>query len=130
MSYLGRRLFTLPKTPFVRASSTKSVPVPKTQETQVEAYDVSGVPPGLRMRTLRIYSPAKTAMSSGVNNTGYWLCDFDVQAKWENPVMGWTSSADPVQALNLKFATKEDAMAFADKQGWDYWIEYAYYQKG
>jgi NADH dehydrogenase (ubiquinone) Fe-S protein 4 len=38
--------------------------------------------------------------------------------------MGWTSSADPVQALNVKFLTKDDAVLFADKQGWDYWIEW------
>lgn len=37
--------------------------------------------------------------------------------------MGWTSSADPVQALKLSFASKEDAIAFAEKQGWDYWID-------
>jgi len=129
MSLFSRRLlFAVQKTPSRAYSSKSTPPVPKPtsdpSDTAIPAYEVNFVPPGLRSRSTRIYSPAKTAMSSGVNNTGYWLLDFDSQTKWENPVMGWTSTADPVQALQLKFATKEDAIAFAEKQGYDYWIEY------
>jgi len=37
--------------------------------------------------------------------------------------MGWGSSADYNQALTLKFKTKEDAIQFAEKQGWDYFVQ-------
>ncbi|KXS11399.1 hypothetical protein M427DRAFT_102452, partial [Gonapodya prolifera JEL478] len=84
---------------------------------------VTGNAAYMRNRSVRIFSPAKTAMQSGLSGVGFWQIDFDVLDKWENPVMGWTSSADPVQALQLKFAEKEDAIAFAEKQGWEYWIE-------
>ena len=32
-------------------------------------------------------------------------------------------SADPMQALSVKFLTKEDAILFAERQGYDYWID-------
>ncbi|KAG8897476.1 hypothetical protein FRC00_004215 [Tulasnella sp. 408] len=31
--------------------------------------------------------------------------------------------ADYVQAMQLKFRTKEDAIHFAEKQGWDYYVQ-------
>lgn len=38
--------------------------------------------------------------------------------------MGWTSSADPVQALQIaSFKTKADAVLFAERQGYPYWID-------
>ena len=56
-------------------------------------------------------------MQSGMlENT--WKIDWDILDKWENPVMGWTSSADPMQALNIKFQTKEQAILFAERQGY------------
>ncbi|KAG8949779.1 hypothetical protein FRC04_008319 [Tulasnella sp. 424] len=55
-----------------------------------------------------------------------WRLNFDVLqggGRWENPLMGWASSADYVQAMQLKFRTKEDAIHFAEKQGWDYYVQ-------
>ncbi|RKP24049.1 ETC complex I subunit conserved region-domain-containing protein [Syncephalis pseudoplumigaleata] len=71
-------------------------------------------------RSVRIYSPAKNAMQSGVNNTRQWKIDFDIMpegARWENPLMGWAST------LEMQFDTKEDAIYFAEKQGWTYYIQ-------
>jgi hypothetical protein len=36
---------------------------------------------------------------------------------WANPLMGWTSTADPMQWITLKFATKEDAIEWAHSNG-------------
>jgi hypothetical protein len=47
----------------------------------------------------------------------------DIQQRWTNPLMGWSSSADPVQALKIKFNSKEEAIRFAERQGYSYWIE-------
>lgn len=61
-------------------------------------------------------------MQSGVMHTGsYWRIDFENgQARWENPLMGWTSSRDPVQGVVLKFRTSTEAVRFAERQGWSY----------
>ena len=84
---------------------------------------ILGVPEGVTRRTVRIYSPAKTAMQSGTSLSEEWKIDFDIQEKWQNELMGWSSSADTVQALRIKFDTKEAAILFAERQGYDYRVE-------
>ncbi len=37
--------------------------------------------------------------------------------------MGWQSSADFMQGTHLKFKTQEDAVAFAEKQGYEYYVQ-------
>lgn len=37
--------------------------------------------------------------------------------------MGWTSSADHMQGNHLWFKTKEDAIHFAEKQGYEYYVQ-------
>ena len=40
--------------------------------------------------------------------------------RWENPLIGWTSTADPVDTVarsGLEFGSREAAIAFADKHG-------------
>ncbi|KAK5673006.1 ndufs4 NADH dehydrogenase Fe-S protein subunit [Batrachochytrium dendrobatidis] len=96
---------------------------PTLERNLVEADILSGAPPEIARHTARIYQPAKSATQSGTAGTHYWKLDFDTKARWENPLMGWSSSADPVQALMIKFDTKEDAIGFAKRQGYDYWVE-------
>lgn len=36
--------------------------------------------------------------------------------------MGWQSSADAMQGTNIKFKSKEMAIAFAEKQGYEYYV--------
>jgi hypothetical protein len=38
-------------------------------------------------------------------------------ARWENPLMGWTSTNDPRMHLTLYFDTKDEALRFAERQG-------------
>ncbi|CAG8525113.1 15380_t:CDS:2 [Acaulospora morrowiae] len=111
----------------IDTADSKDHSVVKTPETtQVITADViSGAPEEIRFRTVRIYKPSKTAMQSGTHNTKQWRIDFDILEggdRWENPLMGWASSADYVQALRMKFISKEDAIDFAEKQGWDYYV--------
>lgn len=52
--------------------------------------------------------------------------DWDILSKghrWENPLMGWQSSADFMQGTHVNFKTKEDAIHFAEKQGWEYFVQ-------
>ncbi|KAI8806777.1 ETC complex I subunit conserved region-domain-containing protein, partial [Cladochytrium replicatum] len=82
----------------------------------------TGVPPEISRRGVRIYRPARTATQQG-SNKDLWRIDFDVQQRWENKLMGWSSSGDPVQAAKIEFKTRDDAIMFAERQGYDYWVE-------
>ncbi|KAL8840715.1 MAG: hypothetical protein Q9170_001233 [Blastenia crenularia] len=87
---------------------------------------LSGAPVDLQARTARIYRPAKTATQSGDWHAHHWRMDWDILQKghrWENPLMGWQSSADYLQGTHLNFRSKEDAIQFAQKQGYEYFVQ-------
>ncbi|HAH09980.1 MAG TPA: ETC complex I subunit [Alphaproteobacteria bacterium] len=66
----------------------------------------------------RIYQPAKTATQSGRANAQDWLLEFEPEtARSIDPLMGWTSSTDMKGQLRLKFATREEAVAYAERHG-------------
>ena len=66
----------------------------------------------------RIYRPTKTAMQSGRAKTHRWVLDFEpASARGVDPLMGWTSSSDMGAQLKLTFASKEEAVAYAEKRG-------------
>ncbi len=67
--------------------------------------------------TVRIFKPTKTAMQSGRGLTKEWVIEFEPGARQPEPLMGWTSSDDTLAQVRLSFATKEEAVAFADKHG-------------
>ena len=80
---------------------------------------LTGVPEEhIKTRKARIFVPARNNMQSGVNNTKKWKMEFDARERWENPLVGWVSTADPLSNLVLTFSTKEDAIAFAETNGW------------
>lgn len=52
--------------------------------------------------------------------------DWDILPKghrWENPLMGWQSSGDMMQGTRIFFDSKEDAIRFAEKQGYEYFVQ-------
>ncbi|KAH8172575.1 ETC complex I subunit conserved region domain-containing protein [Sarocladium implicatum] len=112
-----------------KATSTFT-PVPKRVQEGTEdilpAAIISGAPMELQARTVRIYKEAKPATQSGDFRGKHWRMDWDVLAKghrWENPLMGWQSSGDFMQGTNIHFHSKEDAIAFAEKQGYEYFVQ-------
>ena len=69
----------------------------------------------------RISRPAKTAMQSGQAKSQRWLLDYEPEAaKSVDPLMGWTSTSDAKAQIRLWFASKEDAIAYADRMGLAY----------
>jgi NADH dehydrogenase ubiquinone Fe-S protein 4 len=67
--------------------------------------------------TARIYKPARTAMQSGTAKTKEWVLDFDPEEpRMVEPLMGWTSSGDMRQQLRLLFHTKEEAIAYCERE--------------
>lgn len=43
--------------------------------------------------------------------------------RWENGLIGWQSSADFMNGVRIQFKTKEDAISFANKQGYEYFVQ-------
>jgi len=57
-------------------------------------------------------------MQSGNAKTKEWVLDFEPEEPREvEPLMGWTSSGDMKQQLRLQFDTKEEAMAYCERNG-------------
>jgi hypothetical protein len=66
----------------------------------------------------RIYRPAKNAMQSGRANTQLWELAFEpASARTPDPLMGWTVSADMRGQVRLRFDTREEAIAYAQRHG-------------
>jgi hypothetical protein len=73
---------------------------------------------------VRIFQPARNAMQSGKGNTKQWVLQFVSPVKREaDPLMGWTSSNNTAQQVTLKFDTKEEAVAYAQREGYAYVVE-------
>lgn len=91
---------------------------------------ISGAPDGVFKRRVGIFAPSRTPSQQGLSKTvegpgkgPAWKIEFETMAKWENPLMGWTSTADALDQVArsaLNFGTKEDAIAFCKKHGWEY----------
>ena len=76
------------------------------------------------MADVRIFRPAKNAMQSGRAKTKRWALEFEGHApKTADPLMGWIGSADTRDQLHLYFDTKDEAIAFAEKNGWTYEVD-------
>jgi ETC complex I subunit conserved region len=72
----------------------------------------------------RIYKPSKTAMQSGSARTQEWVLDQGTQARREiDPLMGWTSSTDTAAQVELSFSSKDEAVAYAERNGIAYSVE-------
>ena len=73
--------------------------------------------------TARIYKPAKTAMQSGTAKTKEWLLEYEPEKPREvEPLMGWTSSGDMRQQLQLHFDSAEDAVIYCKRHGIAYQV--------
>lgn len=60
---------------------------------QVDISPITGVPEEhVKERRVRIFMPAKNAMQSGTDNIHHWSIEFDNRERWENPLMGWSST--------------------------------------
>ncbi len=72
----------------------------------------------------RISRPARTAMQSGTGKTDRWLLEFEpAEGQAVEPLMGYTSSSDMARQIKLWFDTREEAVAYAVKNGIAYRVE-------
>jgi hypothetical protein len=73
--------------------------------------------------TAKIYRPSRTAMQSG-DAKDKWLLEYEPEAARQiEPLMGWTSSTDMKSQIKLRFDTKEEAIAYAQRAGIAYRVE-------
>ncbi len=105
-----------------------------TEDTPNAPGIVSGVPDALCRPSAERDGPPRKAYIShatrGATQSGLltrwaarpWRIDFDrgaVGARWLNPLMGWVSGGDAMQAVSVGgFERAEDAARFARAQGW------------
>ena len=76
------------------------------------------------MTTARIYRPTKSATQSGAGRTKRWHLGYTpATPRGHDPLMGWVSSDDMKSQIRLTFDTKEEAVAYADRNGIAYVIE-------
>ncbi|GLV43438.1 fused lobes [Carabus blaptoides fortunei] len=95
-----------------------------TVEGPVDISPISGIPEEhIKTRRVRIYMPAKNAMQSGTDNIHFWQIEFDNRERWENPLMGWASSGDPMSNMKVEFSSKDDAIAYCEKNGWQWFLQ-------
>jgi len=72
----------------------------------------------------RIYQPPKTAMQSGRAATHEWVLEFEpASPKRPDPLMGWIGGADTQTQVKLGFATLDEAVAYAERNGIAYELE-------
>lgn len=68
------------------------------------------------MNKARIYRPDKNAMQSGRAKTKKWLLEFVAQKPYfTDNLMGWTGMNETQTEVHLRFATKQEAIAYAEK---------------
>ena len=73
--------------------------------------------------TARIYLPARTATQSG-QGKDRWVLEYEPEAAREiEPLMGWTSSTDMKSQIKLRFDSREEAVAYAERNGVPYRVE-------
>ena len=72
----------------------------------------------------RIYKPSPSATQSGKGATKLWVLVYDpASAPQVEPLMGWTSSSDMHRQITLRFATRDEAVAYAERNGIAYRVE-------
>ncbi|KAF8563628.1 hypothetical protein P879_11110 [Paragonimus westermani] len=91
---------------------------------KVDLTKLNGVPEEHQSgRRVRIYLPARSVMQSGTNGCRLWQLEFDNRERWENPLMGWASSGDPLSCTTVEFETSEAAVEFCQRQGWPCYVD-------
>jgi hypothetical protein len=70
---------------------------------------------------VRIYKPSRNAMQSGKAKYDHWVAEFEAAApRTVDPLMGWTSSNDMNSQVRLTFPTREEAVAYCEREGLAY----------
>ncbi|GGI74587.1 hypothetical protein GCM10007973_09310 [Polymorphobacter multimanifer] len=70
------------------------------------------------MPDARLYQRPKSAMQSGRARTGEWLLEWERdEPQRPDPLTGWAGSGDTETQIQLRFPSREAALAYAVAQG-------------
>lgn len=116
--------------PFTQVASVNQAAKVKQiiENTQHGKQLISGAPEELSVsgnRLVRIYKETQYATQNGDRNTKFWKLEWDILGKgnrWENDLTGYQGTADYMQATRMDFSEKEEAIRFAESNGWDYYL--------
>ncbi len=73
------------------------------------------------MSRARIYQPAKPAPQSGRFKTRFWLVEMEPASRKEaDRLIGWVGSDDTEQQIQLRFPSREAAIAYCERRGIPY----------
>jgi hypothetical protein len=81
------------------------------------------------MARARIFEQPKSAMQSGRAGTAEWILEFEPTAARADPLMGWIGGADTQAQVRLKFESRDEAVAFAVREGLHYEVELPHERK-
>lgn len=71
-----------------------------------------------------IYSPIKNPMQSGKGKSGLWVVEqVEENTRFIDPMMGWTGNSDTDRQVKLRFSSKEEAVAYAERKKLDYTVK-------
>ena len=74
--------------------------------------------------TARIFCPAASATQSAPGVKQPWMLRYEPESpRAADPLMGWTSSSDMKSQIKLTFDSKEEAIAYAERNGLPYRVE-------
>ncbi|KAG4302596.1 hypothetical protein PCK1_001180 [Pneumocystis canis] len=77
-------------------------------------------------RRVRIYRSTRNPMQAGAQHPMIWKMDWEITPngdRWTNPIMGWASSGDAMQAMYLSFPNRQSAIEFAERHAYVYTVE-------
>ena len=88
-------------------------------------------------RVVHIMQEKKKVSQAPTNAEQNWIISFQEEGEtgqcWDNSLMGWVSSSDPMannMRLQMHFRNAQDAVYFAKKRGWDYVVAKPIMRKG
>ncbi|WP_166802157.1 NADH dehydrogenase ubiquinone Fe-S protein 4 [Microvirga pakistanensis] len=71
-----------------------------------------------------IFRRAQPVTTSGRAGTGQWILRFERRLPQTiEPLMGWTADDDTLTQVELRFSSKEEAIAYAEREGLAYRVE-------
>ena len=72
------------------------------------------------MTVARIVEEQRKTTQSGKAQDGCWTLEFErQQPQRPDPLTGWNGSGDTATQVRLRFKSKEEAMAYARRKGFD-----------
>ena len=122
------------------APEDPELPLDPSEIAAIDPTHLEQDPPSLSTgepRIVHIKQQQARVSQSPTNLEQQWVISFqdegEVSECWDNSLMGWVSSSDPMannMRLQMGFRNASDAVYFAKKRGWNYVVEQPIMRQG